>query len=100
MASTAAAPVEPGPRSKMLPEIALPAGATEAPHNSPGDETWFVTTPYDQTVAMLKAQLPIGQTFRGVPFCSGDTGPVSLDINAWYWSTDTEELSVFANGRG
>lgn len=90
----------PGPHSKMLPEITLPAGTTEAAHNTPGDETWFATTPFDQTAAMLKAQLPIGQTFRGVPWCKGDTGPVSPDINAWEWSTDTEALSVFTQRAG
>jgi hypothetical protein len=90
----------PGPHSKMLPEITLPAGSSEEAHNTPGDETWYLTTPYDQTLAMLKAQLPIGQTFRGVPWCKGDTSPVSPDINAWEWSTDTEALTVFAQRAG
>jgi hypothetical protein len=97
--STSPPAVAPGPHSKMLPEITLPAGTTEAAHNTPGDETWFATTPFDQTVAMLKAQLPIGQTFRGVPWCKGD-GPVSPDINEWEWSTDTEALTVFAQRPG
>lgn len=98
---TAASPpaVATGPRSKMLPEITLPAGTTEAAHNTPGDETWFATTPFDQTATMLKAQLPIGHTFRGVPWCKGD-GPVDKDINAWEWSTDTEAITVFAQRPG
>jgi hypothetical protein len=44
---------------------------------------------------MLKGQLPIGQTFRGVPWCKGDTGPVSDVITAWSWATNTEDLTVF-----
>ena len=80
--------------SKMLPEIALPAGATEDEHNTPNDETWWTTAPYEQTINMLEAQLPLGQTLEGVPFCKGDTGPVSPVITAWSWATDTEDLTV------
>jgi hypothetical protein len=81
----------------MLPEISLPEGATEWEHNTPSDESWFVTTPYDSTTAMLKAQLPIGQTLRGIPFCKGD---VDSAITEWLWSTNTEQLTVFVQAPG
>ena len=81
----------------MLPEISLPVGAHEAAHNTPSDETWFVTTPYDQTLAMLKAQLPFGQTFRGMPWCVGVDG---LEFMRWIWRTDTEALSVYLRAPG
>lgn len=84
----------------MLPEITLPTGATEYEHNTPNDETWWMKTPYDQTITMLEKQLPIGQTFRGVPFCSGATGPPSPVITAWTWSTATEDLTVFVSPPG
>jgi hypothetical protein len=96
-ASTAAPPAAPGPQSKMLPEIALPAGSTEYGQNTPDDETWYPTTPYDQTVAALKPQLPIGQTFHGVPFCKGDVG---AQITQWDWATDTEDLAIFVQAAG
>jgi hypothetical protein len=92
-ATTAAA--APGPHSKMLPEIVVPAGSWEYEHSSPGDETWYFTAPYEQTVGMLKAQLPIGQIFRGVPWCKGDVGQqISQFSTNWFWATNNEELWV------
>jgi hypothetical protein len=82
----------PGPHSKMLPEISVPTGSFEYEHNTTDDETWYFTTPYDQTITMLKAQLPIDQTFRGVPYCKGNVGDA---ISGWNWSTNTEDLEVF-----
>ncbi|MGO9351061.1 MAG: hypothetical protein ACLP3C_09660 [Mycobacterium sp.] len=76
----------------MLPEVAVPAGSWEWEHNTPDDETWYFTTPYDQTVNMLKAQLPINDAFRGVPYCKGN---VDNAISGWNWSTNTEDLEVF-----
>jgi hypothetical protein len=83
----------------MLPEISVPAGSSEVPHNEPEDETWYFTTPYDQTAAMIKAQLPIGQPFRGVPFCKGDNDvKPGAEIVAWDWATDTEDLWISVTG--
>jgi hypothetical protein len=78
----------------MLPEIAVPAGSSEVPHNEADDETWYFTTPFDQTAAMIKAQLPIAQTFRGVPYCKGDDVKPDSQIVAWHWATDTEDLWI------
>jgi hypothetical protein len=90
--TTATTTAAPAPQSKMFPEITLPAGTSEAANNTPDDETWFPTNAYSQTLDMLKAQLPIGQPFHGVPFCKGDVGAT---ITQWDWSTDTEDLAIF-----
>lgn len=83
----------------MLPEIAVPAGSTERDHQEPDEEVWYFTAPYDQTVAMIKAQLPIGQTFRGVPYCKGDNDvKPGAEIVAWDWPTDTEDLWISVTG--
>jgi hypothetical protein len=48
---------------------------------------------------MIKAQLPVGQTFRGVPYCKGDDAvKPGAEIVAWTWATDTEDLSIFVTG--
>ena len=99
---TSAAPAQstaPGPHSHMLPEIILPAGSTEVPHNEADDETWYFTAPFDQTAAMIKAQLPIGQAFRGVPYCKGDDDvKPGAEIVAWDWATDTQDLWISVTG--
>jgi hypothetical protein len=83
----------------MLPEITVPAGSSEVPHNEADDETWYFTAPYDQAAAMIKAQLPIGRTFRGVPYCKGDNDlKPGAEIVAWDWSTDTEDLWISVTG--
>ena len=63
--------LQPGPHSKMLPGITLPVGSVEGANNTPDDEFWDYTVPYDEAVNIMKAQLPIGQTFMGLPFCQG-----------------------------
>ena len=56
----------------MLPEITVPAASTERNHQEADEEAWYYTVPYDQAATMIKAQLPVGQPFRGVPYCRGD----------------------------
>jgi hypothetical protein len=96
---TAVATVAPGPHIHMLPEIAVPAGSTERDHQEADEEAWYFTAPFDQTAAMIKAQLPVGQPFRGVPYCKGDdTVKPGAEIVAWEWTTDTEDLFISVTG--
>lgn len=89
-------PAAVGPKSKMLPEIALPAGSTGSSElNELGGEEWWTDTPYDQSVLMIKAQLPLEQTLGGLPWCTGFTGnEVPGTITTWQWATDTEVLTT------
>ena len=90
-------PVAAGPKSKMLPEIALPVGSTGSSElNELGGEEWWTDTPYEQSVLMIKAQLPLEQTLGGLPWCTGFTGnEVPGTITTWEWATDTEVLDIF-----
>jgi hypothetical protein len=48
---------------------------------------------------MIKAQLPIGETLRGVPYCKGDNDvKPGAEIVAWDWATDTEDLWISVTG--
>jgi hypothetical protein len=80
----------------------LPAGSWEFKDNTPDDETWYYTVSYAQAVDTIKAQLPIGQNFRGLPFCRGsdrsrDTSePLWLTpLSMWEWSNGTDDFAVF-----
>ncbi len=88
-----------GQHSKMLPGITLPAGSAEAANNTPDDETWYYTVPHDLAVDIMKAQLPIGQTLMGLPFCQGlDSSHSKVSptpVTVWEWSNGTDDFAVF-----
>lgn len=95
-------PPESAPHSKMLPEITLPSGSSEFNGNTPDDETWHYTVPYAQAVDIIKAQFPIGQSFRGLPFCRGSdesrntSEPLWLTpLSMWEWSNGADDFTVF-----
>jgi hypothetical protein len=83
----------------MLPGITLPVGSVQTANNTPDDETWYYTVPYDQAVDIMKAQLPIGQTFMGLPFCQGFDSSQSkvspTPVTVWEWSNGTDDFAVF-----
>ncbi len=83
----------------MLPGMTLPVGSVEGANNTPDDETWYYTVPYDEAVNIMKAQLPIGQTFMGLPFCQGlDSSHSTVSptpVTVWEWSNGTDDFAVF-----
>lgn len=97
-----------GPQSALLP-ITLPAGSTSK--TSGYWEVWKTTTPHSYNVKMLRAQLPIGRPFLGIPWCRG--APLGT-MQQWDWNsgaktivvaaTDDGDVSIFAgpddSGRG
>ncbi len=57
------------------------------------------TVPYDEAVDIMKAQLPIGQTFMGLLFCQGlDSSHSTVSptpVTVWEWSNGTDDFAVF-----
>ena len=94
-----AAPAADGVRSELLP-ITLPAGTKAAccgKHE--GLEVWNAPTAYSYNVQMLREQLPIKQTFEGLPWCS-QTINGKLGLTQWDWASKTESIVVGVDSDG
>ena len=83
-----------GPQSSLIPLI-LPAGSTGSISGS--WENWETSIPFANTVKMLRAQLPIGKAYLGVPWCSGE--PFGT-MQMWDWKSRSQYIMVSVNDEG
>lgn len=101
--TSAAAPEIPtvAPVSKLAPGLRLPAGSTEDdPTEYPELELWRVPTSKDATLRNLEPQLPIGQPYDGLTYCTTDRN-TRLGTTQWSWGGSGQEtLLVNVSGDG
>lgn len=63
-------------------------------------EEWQAATGLYDTIRLIEAQLPIGQSFRGVPWCVEDrTGP-SMPMWIWRGAPRTAEIDIGVDDLG
>jgi hypothetical protein len=79
------------PQSKLMPELQLPAGATK--RNYATFELWDVPSPYADTVDAVRPQLPVGQVYDGLAWCS-EFISARGDLTTWSWGAESDYLSV------
>ena len=81
-------------QSSLLP-LVLPTGSTGSRNGS--WESWKTSTQLAYTVQMIRAQLPIGKSFLGLPWCSG--APFGT-MQMWDWKSYTKYTMVSINDEG
>jgi hypothetical protein len=68
----------------VLP-LTLPEGSTGSSKKTTGWETWTTPTSVAYNVRMLAAQLPVGKSFVGVPWCGSSKGRDGSQ--QWDWAS-------------
>jgi hypothetical protein len=94
--SSSASPVPPGPRSALL-NIALPADAVSSlgANPKPGIESWNFTSSYDDAVRLLASELPLGQPYKGLPYCvNRESDAMKNQVTGFKWSDGTRAVQV------
>jgi hypothetical protein len=100
--SSSASPVPPGPRSTLL-NIALPADAVSSlgANPKPGVESWDFTSSYDDAVQLLASELPLGQPYKGLPFCvNHQSEAAKKQVMRFEWSDGTTAVRVSVKPSG
>ena len=87
-------PTSTSSQSSLLP-LVLPTGSTGS--RSGSWETWKTSTPFANAVQTIRPQLPIGKSFLGLPWCSGE--PFGT-MQMWDWKSSTRYVMVSVNDRG
>lgn len=87
-------PTGTSPQSSLLP-LVLPTDSTGS--RSGSWETWMTSTPFANAVQMIRSQLPIGKSFLGLPWCSGE--PFGT-MQMWDWKSYARYIMVSVNDRG
>jgi len=81
------------PHSKLV-HMTLPVGSTPTGDQTvPGLEMWHVPLRVPDTVAKLRAQLPIKSPYERLPWCAEST-VLSADITRWSWGTAQDLLRI------
>jgi hypothetical protein len=81
------------PRSKLV-RVTLPRGSTPtAGPTVPGVETWHVRLPVPETVAKLRAQLPIAAAYDRLPWCA-ESIELRTNTTRWSWGTADDLLRI------
>jgi hypothetical protein len=81
----------PPPHSKLMPVLALRAGATKRDYTA--FESWDVPAAYADTVDTVRPQLPIGKVYDGLAWCS-EFISARGDLTTWSWGAESDYLSV------
>ena len=86
----------PGPRSALL-NIALPADVVSSlgANPKPGVESWDFTGSYDDAVRLLTSELPLGQPYKGLPYCVNHASDaMKRQVTDFKWSDGTRAVQV------
>ena len=80
-----------GPRSPLI-GIYLPTYSTQSDESEAGSEIWLLRASFDFAIRYIGQQLPIYQTFEGLPWCTEEKGP--RDFVQWTWANSANAIVV------
>ncbi|MCV6966069.1 hypothetical protein BST27_29480 [Mycobacterium intermedium] len=63
-------------------------------------EEWQAGTDLYDTIRLIRAQLPIGETFEGVPWCTEDRTAPSMPVWIWRGGPHTAEIDIGVDDLG
>lgn len=89
-------PAAAAPVSKLVPNLTLPPGAVEDdPNEAPEIEIWQGSTSSGASLRHLEPQLPIGQPYDGLAWCSTDRN-FKLGSTLWSWGGAGQETLLIS----